>query len=667
MKRIFVTVMVVIIAVSTLPAFSHAQVKNKPPKDNRQKLSTEQIIIQIEEELAQATKDKIKPTLDRLIADDFLYTNSYGRIINKDQIISAIMSNTDKMTKPEMSDMKVLVNGNTAVVTGAGVDAGIRENGNPYREEFRFTDIFVNRNGRWQIVITQTSFAPTSSDQTANNQSTAAPPSQKRIVNQECVSQTFTEPPAKYAPAVMKARRAISDQLCQRVPGVQVAVAVDGKIVWSEGFGYADLERNIPVAPTSMFRIGSVSKPIAADTVALLVQRGRLDLDAPVQKYVPSFPSKQWTITPRQLAGHISGIRGYIKDYEENRSNKNYPTVISGLAIFANDPLLFEPGTRFSYSTYGYSLLSAVVEGASGQDFPTVLEAEVFRPLGMSHTAVDHVNSSNPNRAQVYDPDPQTGELRIAPPIDNSYKWAGGGILSTAEDLVRFGSAHLNPGWLKPESLDLLFTSIRTRDGKETGYGLGWYIGRDEQKHRVVSHPGSAIGGSAILSVDRDSKIVFAMCLNVSGTDAVGNMLSPVWSEIPNLFEEVKNPKHFGKTERRILQLEEERRQALLQRDIPTLDRLVADDYMETSPNGTIRNKSQNINDLKAGNAKLDYLNFSNLKVRVNGNTAVVTGVVTRKGSVQGKEFSGQARYTRVYVKRDGRWQAVVAHSTPVS
>src|SRR5205085_123753 len=321
MKRIFVTVMVVIIAVSTLPAFSHAQVKNKPPKDNRQKLSTEQIIIQIEEELAQATKDKIKPTLDRLIADDFLYTNSYGRIINKDQIISAIMSNTDKMTKPEMSDMKVLVNGNTAVVTGAGVDAGIRENGNPYREEFRFTDVFVNRNGRWQIVITQT-----------------------------------------------------------------------------------------PVAPTSMFRIGSVSKPIAADTIALLVQRGRLDLDAPVQKYVPSFPSKQWTITPRQLAGHISGIRGYIKDYEENRSNKNYPTVISGLAIFANDPLLFEPGTRFSYSTYGYSLLSAVVEGASGQDFPTVLEAEVFRPLGMSHTAVDHVNSSNPNRAQVYDPDPQTGE-----------------------------------------------------------------------------------------------------------------------------------------------------------------------------------------------------------------------------------------------------------------
>src|SRR5438067_1820589 len=133
MKRFFVPVIVVIIAVSTLLTFSQAQVKNKPPKVIRQNLGTEQIIIQIEEELAQATKDKLKPTLDRLIADDFFYTNSYGRIINKDQIISAIMSNTDKMMKPEMSDLKVIVNGNTAVVMGAGVDSGIRENGNPYR------------------------------------------------------------------------------------------------------------------------------------------------------------------------------------------------------------------------------------------------------------------------------------------------------------------------------------------------------------------------------------------------------------------------------------------------------------------------------------------------------------------------------------------------------
>ncbi len=667
MKRILIVVAAVIIIATPLLNFSQAQVKNKPAQNNREKLSTEQLLIQIEGELAHATKHKLKPTFDRFIADDFVYTNSYGRIINKEQIISAIMSNTDKITRTEFSDMKVLVDGNTAIVTGAAVDVGIRENGNPYREGFRFTDVFVNRSGRWQIVAAQTSFTPTSSDQTSNNQSTAVTPSRIDSLNQRCVSQTFIEPPAKYAPAVVKARRAISDGLCQQVPAVQVAVAVDGKIVWSEGFGYADLERHIQVSPTSMFRIGSVSKPLTAGAVALLVQKGELDLDAPAQKYAPSFPSKQWTITPRQLAGHLAGVRGYINDYEENRSNKNYPTVTSGLTIFADDPLLFEPGTQFSYSTYGYSLLSAVVEGASGRDFPTFLETEVFRPLQMSHTVVEHVKNPNPDRAQVYEPDPQTGQLKIAPPIDNSYKWAGGGILSTAEDLVRFGSAHLNPGRLTPASFDLLFTSMRTRGGKETGYGLGWYIGQDELKHRIVSHPGSAVGGSAILVVDRDSKIVFAMCLNISGTPKVGNMLSPVWSEIPNLFDNTKNPKNIGKLEGQILQLEEQRRQALLQRDIQILDRLVADDYVETSPNGTVRNKSQNIADLKSGNAKLDYLNFSNLRVRVNGNTVVVTGLITRRGSVQGKEFSGQTRYTRVYVKRHGRWQAVGAHSTSVS
>lgn len=664
--KTFIITAFLIVAVNVPLISGQSQVKDKPLQNNRQEAGTRQLLIQIEEELAQATKEKIKPTFDRVLADDFFYTNSYGRIINKEQIISAIMSNTDKITTTEFSDMRVVVNDDTAIVTGAAVDVGTRENGSPYREGFRFTDIFVNRGGRWQIVVTQTSFIPISSDQTSNDQSNVASPSTKKIVNQKCVSETFIQPPAKYAPAVVKARGAISDQLCQQVPGVQVAVAVDGKIVWSEGFGYADLERNSRVTPTTMFRVGSVSKPLTADTVALLVQKGKLDLDASVQKYVPSFPSKQWTITPRQLAGHISGIRGYINDYEENRSNKNYPSVNSGLTIFAGDPLLFEPGTKYSYSTYGYSLLSAVVEGASGKDFPTVLETEVFRPLRMSHTTVDRVNNPHPDRAQVYEPDPQTKELKIAP-VDNSYKWAGGGILSTAEDLARFGSAHLKPGRLTPASFDLLFTSMQTRDGKKTGYGLGWYIGQDEQKHRVVSHAGSAVGGSSVLVVDRDSKVVFAMCLNISGTSEVGSMLGPVWSEIPILFDNIKNPKNVNKIEGQILQLEEQLRKALLQKDMQTLDRLVADDYVETGPNGTIRNKSQNVADLKSANVKLDYLNFSNVKARVNGNTVVVTGIVTRKGILLGNQFRGQTRFTRVYVKRDLGWQAVAAHSTSVS
>src|SRR5207253_1492574 len=155
------------------------------------------------------------------------------------------------------------------------------------------------------------------------------------------------------------------------------------------------------------------------------------------------------------------------------------------------------------------------------------------------------------------------------------------GYLSSAEDLVKFGSAHLRAGRLTPASLDLLFTSMRTLDGKETGYGVGWYINRDEQGHRVVSHTGSAVGGSSILFVDRDSKVVFAMCLNISGTAEVGQMLSPIWSDIPNWLDDTIKPVHYTKTQRQILRLEEQRRQALLRHDVQALDHLLADDYAE--------------------------------------------------------------------------------------
>jgi serine beta-lactamase-like protein LACTB len=521
--------------------------------------------------------------------------------------------------------------------------------------------------GFLSLIILTTLVLPHADGQTATKQFVFAHPDQTPSRNENpCASQAFVQPPAKYATAVTNARRAICEQLIPEVGGVQIAVAVDGRLVWSEGFGYADIERHLPVTATTMFRIGSVSKPLTADAVALLVKKGKFDLDAPIQRYVPTFPLKQWPITPRGLGGHIAGIRGYIKDYEENHSNKHYPTVTSGLAIFANDSLLFEPATQFSYSTYGYSLLSAAVEGASGEDFPSFMAANVLRPTGMSNTVVELVGSPIAERAETYEPDSKSGRLELTPPIDNSYKWAGGGYLSTAEDLVRFGSAHLNTERLGSAALNLLFTSMRTRDGSETGYGLGWYTNRDERGHRVVSHTGSAVGGSAILVVDRDSKVVFAMCLNVSGTPQVGAMLSPVWSEIPKLFDEAIKPTHLSKVQRQILELEEQRRQALLRSDADALNLLMADDYSEIAGNGEVRTKTQNLADIKLANTKFDFLDFDDLKVRNYGGTAVVTGLIVRKGVSRGQRFRGQFRYTRVYARKDGRWQAVAQETTHV-
>jgi len=320
----------------------------------------------------------------------------------------------------------------------------------------------------------------------------------------------------RYLAAINAARQLICDSLASKIPGLQVAVAVDGKLVWSEAFGYADLARHAQVTRTTMFRIGSVSKPLTSIAVAQLVQQGKLDLDAPVQRYVPSFPRKPWPVTTRELAGHLAGIRHYQGD--EFLSNKAYPSVTAGLAIFENDTLLFEPGTRFSYSSYGFDLISAVIEGASGESFLSYMGAHVIRPLGLAHTAPDRVDSLIPHRTTFYDRDTLKGGFQVSPPVDNSYKWAGGGFLSSAEDLVKFGSALLQPGFLPQASLDLFFTSQKTRDGQPTGYGVGWFVTTDSLGHRRVFHGGGSVGGTTAFGMDRDARVAFALTSNL--TDA---------------------------------------------------------------------------------------------------------------------------------------------------
>jgi CubicO group peptidase (beta-lactamase class C family) len=320
-------------------------------------------------------------------------------------------------------------------------------------------------------------------------------------------------------------------RLAPRIPGVQIAVAIDGTLVWSEGFGYADAARRRPVMRETQFRVGSVAKPLTAAAVALLYEQGKLDLDTPIQRYVPTFPEKGYPITTRQLAGHLAGIRHY-RD-REFFQNRHFATVRDGLAIFQDDSLLFPPGTRFSYSSYGWNLVSAVVEGAAGEDFLSYISAHVFRPLGLAHTAPDRADSVIPDRTQFYDAD-STGAYHVAPQVDNSYKWAGGGFVSTAEDLVKFGSALVAPGFLRPETLDLLFTTQRTSAGAETGYGIGWFLRADSLGHRWAFHGGSAVGGTAVFGLDRDARVVVAVLTNLSDAP-----MGPV-QEIEAAFERLR-------------------------------------------------------------------------------------------------------------------------------
>lgn len=305
----------------------------------------------------------------------------------------------------------------------------------------------------------------------------------------------------------------------QHVPALTVAIARAGRVVYSRAFGSADLENAVAATPDTRMRTGSIAKSITAVAAMTLVEAGRLDLDAPVQTYCPPFPPKQWPITTRELLGHTSGIRHYRGDEIDN--TRHYRFTADGLAIFAADPLLFVPGTGYQYSTYGYTVVGCVVEGSARERFQDYVAEHVLKPADMPHTVVDDVYEIVPHRARGYEM--MDGEVKNAPLMDSSYKIAGGGYVSTALDLVHFGTALLDGRLLKPATLAQMW--VASPASGKSSYGYGFEV-RDGG--RVVLHTGGQPGCSTILVIMPQSQLVIAVLANLEHVplrDTVGAML----------------------------------------------------------------------------------------------------------------------------------------------
>jgi CubicO group peptidase (beta-lactamase class C family) len=228
--------------------------------------------------------------------------------------------------------------------------------------------------------------------------------------------------------------------------------------------------------------IGSISKPIALIAVMQLVEQGKVKLDAEIQTYAPWFPRKERPITVRHLLTHTSGIRHY-KDNELSAENINlfrhYAQFEESTRFWRDDPLVFPPGTKWLYSSYGSNLMQAIVESASGQPFETYLLENVWRPAGMLNTQLDVTPRVVLRRGKGYRRNPKTGALENAVNEDVSYKYAGGGMLSTDEDLCRFGHA-LNTGvLLKPQTLAEVYRPQLPPELQAPKQGLIFQIGRD--------------------------------------------------------------------------------------------------------------------------------------------------------------------------------------------
>jgi CubicO group peptidase (beta-lactamase class C family) len=343
---------------------------------------------------------------------------------------------------------------------------------------------------------------------------------------QDVPSVTHSVPLPQWADAVEQGQQIVRAGLTeQNLPGLSVAVGVGGDIVWAEGFGWADLDNRVPAEPETRFRIGTASKALTSAAVGLLLEKGRLTLDEEIQTYVPEFPKKQWPVTVRQLMGHLAGVRTDGGD-EGPLFSQRCERPVEALQHFAEPSLLFEPGTQYRYSSYGWILVSAAVEAAADEPFLTFMREQIFEPLGMDDTRADSATKPIPDRATFYFPrfaaDPRYG-LHLTREIDYSCYAGSSALLSTPSDLVVFGMAINNGKLLQPATVQLLQTSQRLASGEETGYGLGWdleTVTLAGEETRMVGHDGESLGGMvASLMTFPERGIVVSVMSNMSYAD----------------------------------------------------------------------------------------------------------------------------------------------------
>lgn len=311
------------------------------------------------------------------------------------------------------------------------------------------------------------------------------------------------------------------------LPSMSAAIGYDGGVQWAGAVGYADIERHIPATVRSRYRIGSTSKALTGTVLVRLVESGQIDMDAPLSSYVSGMPAHLAPLTARQLVSHRSGVRHYSMPswwlgWWEMNSNQSFGNVEEGLSLFRNDKLLFEPGTDFKYSTFGFSLLSRLMEGASGEDFPTLLEKSLFAPAGMRDTTVDRAGKM-PQRVSFYSADSE----RYTPsyPTNASYKIAGGGLVSTPVDLVQLGVRILGDKFISDAGKKLLWTPVPLDDGSSNpeNYAAGWRVDRSERLFgadkptQIFHHGGVQSGGAAFYMLVPEHGIAVAVVSN-SGT-----------------------------------------------------------------------------------------------------------------------------------------------------
>ncbi len=309
-------------------------------------------------------------------------------------------------------------------------------------------------------------------------------------------------------------------------PALSTAVAIDGELAWRMAMGYADLEALKPISLSHRFRLGSTSKAVTSIAVGVLFDRYDIDLDAPIQTYVPTFPEKQWTVTLRQAMSHTAGVRNYSLCFcfpaWEHLNRRRFASVTDSLRVIADSPLLYEPGTQHSYTSLGYNLAGAAIEHVSGLGFGDFIDEAVFTPLGMTSSGLDIIDREDNMMTRFYEV--EEGRYKPATFVDNSIRWPSGGMFSTPGDMVLLGAALVDDRLLSEAVRQrLLEIPEGASYSGEQGYALGWRITELEIGDNLVAkayhHNGTAVGSTSVFIVLPEYNIIISTMMNRGDTN----------------------------------------------------------------------------------------------------------------------------------------------------
>lgn len=321
-------------------------------------------------------------------------------------------------------------------------------------------------------------------------------------------------PANQFKKAEAKLQELVEQKKCV---GLAAGIFQGATIQWTSAQGYQDAAQKINFSPHTVSRIASITKPMTAIALLQLYEQGKVDLDAPIQKYLPDFPKKpEGVITCRQLLGHSSGIDAYASKKEVN-NQKNYKDLQAAIENIQGRDLVAPPGSQFHYTSYGYVVLGRIIEKVSGLGFEAYLKKNIWEPAGMDHTSIEKFAETVAHKAQIYHKD-KKGKIRPESFTNLSDRLPGGGVQSTLEDLLKFGQAVLNHRLIKAETLDMMIKNQGLKK-EGNGYGLGWYLyGINPRYGNVFGHNGSQLGASAFLFLLPEQKAGVVTLSNTSGT-----------------------------------------------------------------------------------------------------------------------------------------------------